>query len=208
MLTPLSIRKVENAQDYRAFLEFPWQLYKDEPNWVSPLVSMRRSLLDKHKNPDWKYLEGDYFAAWRADQIVGTIAAFINHRHNKANQEHVGWFGAFDVYDDREAGLALINTAVDWVRSRGYDAIVGPQTFSTHGDCGILIDGFIRPVLLMPFNYPYYAPIVESAGFQKKEDLYSFHLSRTQALQMGLERANPAGCQNGGSAERNHGAPY
>lgn len=186
MSTSLTIRKVESAPDLQAFFEFPWRLYQDEPNWVPPLVSMRRSLLDKQKNPDWKYLEGDYFAAWRGDRLVGTIAAFINHRHNEANQEHIGWFGAFDVYDDPEAGAALLNVATDWVRSRGYDAIAGPQTFSTHGDCGILVDGFTRPVLLMPYNYPYYAHMVESAGFNKKEDLYSFHLSKAQALQMGL----------------------
>lgn len=186
MWTPLTIRKVETPQDFRAFCEFPWQLYKTDPNWVPPLLSMRYGLLDKTKNPEWSYMEGDYFAAWRGDQIVGTIAAFINHRHNEANHEHVGWFGAFDVYDDAEAALALLHTATDWVQARGYDAIIGPQTFSAHGDCGVLVDGFIRPVLLMPYNYPYYQKLVECAGFQKKEDLYSFHLSRDQAAQMGL----------------------
>lgn len=186
MSAPLTIRKVESAADKRAFFEFPWQLYTNEPNWVPPLLSMRRSLLDKERNPDWKYLEGDYFIAWRGDRILGTIAAFINHRHNEANHEHIGWFGAFDVYDDQEAGLALLNLAADWVQARGYDAIAGPQTFSTHGDCGVLIDGFIRPVLMMPYNHPYYACMVEKAGFRKREDLYSFHLSRTQALHMGL----------------------
>lgn len=187
MLAPLTIRKVENAREFRAFFEFPWQLYKNDPNWVPPLKSMRRGLLDKASNPDWKFLEGDYFVAWRGNQIVGTIAAFINHRHNQTNQDHIGWFGAFEVRDDQEAARALLNTATDWVQTRGYDTIVGPETFSAHGDCGLLIDGFVRPVLLMPYNYPYYQHMVESAGFQKKEDLYSFHLSKSQALQMGLD---------------------
>jgi GNAT superfamily N-acetyltransferase len=186
MSTPLTVRKVESAQDFRAFFEFPWGLYKNDPNWVPPLLSMRRDLLDKTKNADWKYLEGDYFAAWRGDQIIGTIAAFINHRHNEANEEHIGWFGAFDVYDDQEAARELLNTATDWVQTRGYDAILGPQTFTTSGDCGVLVDGFVRPVLLMPYNYPYYQRMVESAGFQKKEDLLSFHLSRDRAKQVGL----------------------
>ncbi len=182
----LTIRKVESVQDFRAYAEFPWQVYKDDPNWVPPLLSMRYDLLDKQKNPEWNYLQGDYFAAWRGDQIVGTIAAFINQRHNESNHDHIGWFGAFDVYDDEEAALALLNTAADWVQSRGYDAIAGPQTFTTHGDCGILVDGFMRPVLLMPYNHPYYQRMVECAGFQKLEDLYSFHLSRQQAQQIGL----------------------
>lgn len=186
MSNQLMIRKVETTADYRAFFTFPWVLYRDDPCWVPPLVSMRRDLLDRKRNLDWHYLEGDYYAAWRGDQIVGTIAAFINHRHNEAEHEHTGWFGAFDVYDDEEAATALLDTAAAWAQACGCEAIVGPQTFTTHGECGILVDGFTRPVLLMPYNYPYYGRLVEAAGFQKKEDLYSVYLSAQGAAQTGL----------------------
>ena len=168
MSNPVAVRKVENAGDFRAFFEFPWHLYKNDPHWVPPLLSMRRDLLDKEKNPAWaEYMEGDYFAAWRGDQIVGTIVAYINHRHNKFHEEHIGWFGAFEVYDDQEAATALLETAAEWVKSRGYDAVRGPQTFTTHEECGLLVDGFTRPTLLMPYNYPYYQQLVENAGFHK-----------------------------------------
>lgn len=106
MASTVSIRKVDNAADFKAFFEFPWTLYKGDPNWVPTLLSMRRELLDKQKNAAWDYMEGDYFAAWRGDKIVGTIAAFINHRHNEFHEEHIGWFGAFEVYDDAEAARA------------------------------------------------------------------------------------------------------
>lgn len=183
----VAVRKVENAGDFRAFFEFPWQVYKGDPNWVPPLLSMRRELLDKEKNPAWaEYMEGDYFAAWRGDKIVGTITAFINHRHNEFHEEHIGWFGAFDAYNDQEAATALLNTAAEWVKAQGYDAIRGPQTFTTHEECGLLVDGFTRPVLLMPYNHPYYQALVENAGFQKKMDVYSFHMSRHQSGDGGL----------------------
>ncbi|MAS32630.1 MAG: hypothetical protein CL610_01405 [Anaerolineaceae bacterium] len=187
MSNPVTVRKVDNAQDFRAFFEFPWRVYHNDPNWVPPLLSMRRELLDKSKNPAWEYMEGDYFAAWRGDQIVGTIVAFINHRHNEFHQEHIGWFGAFEVYDDQEAATALLRTAAEWVRERGYDAIRGPQTFTTHEDCGLLVDGFMRPVLLMPYNHPYYQSLVENAGFTKVEDLYSFHMSREKSGELELD---------------------
>lgn len=185
MPSNVEVRKVESDADFKAFFEFPWQVYKDDPHWVPPLLSMRRDLLDKKKNPGWEYMEGDYFAAWRGDKIVGTIAAFINHRHNEFHEEHIGWFGAFEVYNDQEAATALLQTAETWVRERGYDAIRGPQTFTTHDECGLLIDGFVRPVLLMPYNYPYYQPLVENAGFEKVMDVYSFHL--TPAIDAGQE---------------------
>ncbi|MBZ0281507.1 MAG: N-acetyltransferase [Anaerolineae bacterium] len=183
----VNVRKVETPADFRAFLEFPWTLYKNDPNWVPPLLSMRRDLLNKKKNPSWEYMEGDYFAAWRGDQIVGTIAAFVNHRHNEFHNEHVGWFGAFEVYDDQEAATALLNTAAEWVKEKGYDAILGPQTFTTHEDCGILVDGFVPPILLMPYNPPYYQKLVEGAGYIKAMDLYSFHVSRERQAEIGLQ---------------------
>ena len=182
MSSQVIVRKVESASDFRAFFEFPWTVYKNDPHWVPPLLSMRRDLLDKEKNPAWaEYMEGDYFAAWRGDQIVGTIAAFINHRHNEFHEEHIGWFGAFEVYDDQDAATALLDTAAEWVKARGYDAIRGPQTFTTHEECGLLIDGFTRPALLMPYNDTYYQALVENAGFSKNMDVYSFHMSREQS---------------------------
>jgi GNAT superfamily N-acetyltransferase len=176
-MPPVTIRKVETRQDYRAFFEFPWVLYKDDPNWVPPLLSMRHDTFDKTKNPAWEYMEGDYFTAWRGDQLVGTIAAFINHRHNEFHEEHIGWFGAFEVMDDAEAAQALLTTAAEWVKAKGYDLIRGPQTFTTHEETGLLVEGFERPVILYPYNKPYYEGFVRAAGFEKVMDTYAFYIN-------------------------------
>jgi GNAT superfamily N-acetyltransferase len=175
----VEIRKVETKADFKAFFEFPWTLYKDDPNWVPPLLSMRRDLLDQKKHPCWEYMEGDYFAAWRGDKIVGTITAYINHRHNEFHDEHIGWFGTFDVYDDQEAADALLNKAAEWVKAKGFSAIRGPQSFTTHDECGLLIDNFSRPVIVMPYNAPYYQRLIESRGdFHKVMDVFSLYWDR------------------------------
>ncbi len=185
MMTAVQVRQVKSHTDFQAFFEFPWTLYKDDPNWVPPLLSMRRDLLDQKKNPAWEYMQGDYFAAWRGDKIVGTIAAYINNRHNEFHKEQVGWFGAFEVYDDQEVATALLNTAAEWVKSRGFNILRGPQTFTTHEDVGLLVDGFSQPVVLMPYNPPYYQRLIETAGLHKAMDMYSFYLSRQGALDHG-----------------------
>jgi GNAT superfamily N-acetyltransferase len=179
MNTPLSVRKVETKADLKTFLEFPWILYKGDPYWIPPLVSLQKDKLNKQKNPTWKHLEGDYFIAWRGDKPVGTIAAFINHRHNEFQGEHIGFFGLFEVYDDQEAATALLETASDYVQAKGYDAIRGPASFSTNEECGVLIEGFDDPpLILMPYNYPYYQRLVESVpGFEKAIDLYSYYIT-------------------------------
>ncbi|MFN8527717.1 MAG: N-acetyltransferase [Anaerolineae bacterium] len=178
----VQIRKVETPADFKPFFEFPWTLYKDDPNWVPPLLSMRHEMFDRKKGPAWEYLEGDYFTAWRGNRIVGTIAAYINHRHNEFHNEQVGWFGAFECFDDPVAATALLNTAIQWVKDMGYPIIRGPQTFTTHEDTGLLVEGFTPPVLLYPYNPQYYATLIEGAGFAKSMDMFSFNYERDEVL--------------------------
>jgi hypothetical protein len=199
MAAPVQVRKVESKADFTAFFEFPWTLYKDDPNWTPPLLSMRRDLLDKKKNPAWDYMEGDYFVAWRGSQPVGTIAAFINHHHNEYHNERVGWFGAFEVYDDAEAATALLEVATNWVNTKGdYNKIYGPQTFTTHEDVGVLIENFSPAILLMPYNPPYYQRLIESAGFGKTVDLKSVYFDRVTLREEYLNKLVDR------AAERNH----
>lgn len=179
MSASVIVREVTSKADFELFLRFPWRLYKHDPHWVPQLVSHQRTKLDKRKNPTWQHLDGVYYLAWRGDRPVGTIAAFINHRHNSYHQENIGFFGLFEVEDDQVAADALLTAAADWVAARGCDAIRGPASFSTNEECGILIEGFDGPpVLLMPYNYPYYQRLLEtSPGFEKVMDLYSYYIT-------------------------------
>jgi GNAT superfamily N-acetyltransferase len=186
---PVVVRKVENDADFKVFFEFPWTIYKGDPNWVPPLLSIRKKLLDKKRNPSWEYLEGDYFVAWRGKRPVGTITAFINHRHNETWDEKIGWFGLFETHDDREVANALLQTAVDWVKAKGpYTAIRGPAQFTCNDEWGVLIENFSRPVLLYPYNHPYYQRLIEDSGlgYDKIMELYAWY-------------SNPAMIQSEGS---------
>lgn len=189
MNAPLRIRIVESDTDLRTFYLFPWKVYANDPHWTPPLISMRRDIFDRRRNPAWEYLEGDYFLALRGDTVVGTIAAYINHRHNAFQQERIGWFGAFEVYNDPEAAALLLDTATEWVAQRGYATIRGPQTLTTHEEVGLLVDGFAPPVFLMPYHHPYYQGFIETAGFEKRVDLYSFYYDWEMGNQTGsIER--------------------
>jgi len=176
MSNSISVRKVSTKAERKAFFELPWTIYRDDPNWVPPLLSIRRDTLNPDKNPSWEYLEGDYFIAWQGDEPVGTIAAFVNKRHNEFHNEHIAWFGFFESINDRDVAAALLNTATEWAQSHGYDALRGPQSFTTHEECGLLIDGFERPIMLMPYNPPYYQTLIEQIpGFSKAIDTFSFY---------------------------------
>jgi hypothetical protein len=121
----------------------------------------------------------EYFIAWRGEKPVGTIAGFVNHRHNEFHGENIGFFGAFELFDDQEAAHALLDTATDYVRAQGCSAIRGPATFSTNDECGLLIEGFDDPpVVMYPYNPAYYQHLIETApGFEKVMDTYGWHLT-------------------------------
>ncbi len=173
----VDVRKITGKEDFKHFFDLPWKIYKDDPNWVAPLLSMRQELLDINKNPSWKYLKGDYYIASRNGEVIGSIAAYVNPRHNEVHDENVAFFGSFECINDAEVANALLTTALTWAKDHGYDTLRGPQTFTVMEEVGILVENFSRPVLLMPYNPPYYQNLIESAGFTKAMDLYSFHVS-------------------------------
>lgn len=174
----IDIRPIADKSEFNAFFKFPWTLYKDDSNWIPPLLSIRRQLLDRSKHPAWKYMDGEFFGAWRDGELVGTIVALINHEHNRYHNENVGFFGMFETINDMEVAQGLLNTATEWVKAQGADAVRGPANLTTNEECGLLVKNFDAPVILMPYNPPYYQDLVEGAGFDKAMDLHSMYLDR------------------------------
>jgi len=174
----LQIRSLVDRREFEDFFRFPWRHYAGDANWAPPLLSIRRQLLDKTRHPAWKYMEGEYFAAWQSRQMVGTIAAFINHEHNRYHDENIGFFGLFESVDDPAIAQGLLDAAANWVRSRGAEAIRGPANLTTNEECGLLVDNFSQPVIMMSYNPPYYAALVEGAGFEKAMDVHCIYQDR------------------------------
>lgn len=174
----IEIRPIANKSEFNEFYKFPWKHYADDPNWVPPLTSIRSQLLDKSKHPAWKYMDGEFFGAWRDGEMVGTIVALINHEHNRYHNENIGFFGMFETINDSSVAEGLLNKATDWVKAQGADAIRGPANFTVNEECGLLIKNFDVPMILMPYNPPYYPELVEKAGFEKIMDVHSLYLDR------------------------------
>jgi len=171
----LKIQAVKSVEDRQAFLKLPWKVYQDDPYWVPPLFAERMNFITDH--PFLEHADVEFFMAKRGDQVVGTIAAFINHRHNEFHDEHIGFFGFFEVLEDPEAAQLLLATAENWVKERGYDAIRGPAQFSTNEECGLLVDGFDDPPrILMTYNPRRYIAYLENQGYHKAMDLHAYSL--------------------------------
>lgn len=118
------------------------------------------------------------FLAFRDGRVAGRVMAIINHAHNEFHNERAGFFGFFEVENDAAAAKALLETARDWVAERGAEVIRGPVNPSTNYECGLLIEGFdLDPTVMMPYNPPYYAYLIEGCGFKKAMDLYAYDIA-------------------------------
>jgi len=173
---PISIVPVESGADLKAFIDLPYRLYAEDSNWRPSLRFERRAHLDPKKNPAAPS-EGQrkLFLAYRAGKVVGRIAAFFNLSHLELYGDNTGFFGFFDCKDDKEIGDKLLKAAEDWLIECEATRIVGPAQWSVNDECGLLIDGFDTPnVMMMPHGRPYYREMIETYGYQKSTDMFAY----------------------------------
>ncbi|NIS83119.1 MAG: GNAT family N-acetyltransferase [Anaerolineales bacterium] len=183
-MSEVRITAVQNEDERMEFIHFPWQVYRDDPYWVPPLISERKAFHDPKENPFFERARVEYFIARRNGKAVGTIAAFTNDAYNEFQNTNVGFFGFFEVLDDPEAAVALLSAAENWARQAGHDSIIGPEMFTTNDEVGLLVDGFDDvPRILMTYNPPRYMEYLENAGFQKAMDLWAYSIKLDDFMQ-------------------------
>ena len=197
----LDVRPVASKRDLTTFIKLPWQLYRNEPNWVPPLISERRQFLDRAKNPWFEHGEAEYFLAWRDGRAVGRITAQVDRILNEFQDNTWGLFGFFECEDDPQAAAALLSAAERWLRARGRDRMVGPMDFTMNDECGVLVDGYERPpIILTNWTHRYYPALLEGAGMAKAMDTLMWEL-RIQ----GRDRVHPAIWRMAEQVESKHG---
>lgn len=169
----IQIKSVVSKKDLAAFIDFPHKLYKDDPLYVPELFVAQQELLTKHPFLEHSFIQ--CYMAYRNDFLVGRVAAIFNTRHNEYNKAADGFFGFFDCVNDQDVADALFDAVSTWLKLKLVDRIIGPTNFSFNETAGLLIDGFNdSPVVMMPYNAPYYKALIEHIGFTKKLDLIAF----------------------------------
>jgi GNAT superfamily N-acetyltransferase len=182
----VAVAAVAARADFDAFVKLPWRLYAGDPNFVPPLLADVKKRLDPARNPFFRHAERQLFLARAHGEITGRIAAIVDRRHQEVHGDRVGFFGWFECVNDQETASALLEAAAEWLRERGCTAVRGPASSSLNEECGLLVDGFDRPpTVMMPYNPPYYATLIERAGYAKAMDLFSFYL---RVNDFGIER--------------------
>ena len=169
------IKKVTSNDDLMKFIHFGIDLYKGNDYFVPPLIYDERATLNRSKNPAFDHCDATYFLAYRGGEIVGRIAAIINHKSNERwNQKHAR-FGFVDFIDDNDVVDSLFGAAESWSRARGMEKIHGPLGFTDLDHEGMLIEGYDRMgTMATIYNYPYYKEQIERLGYVKDKDWLEF----------------------------------
>jgi GNAT superfamily N-acetyltransferase len=175
-MSPLVIQPVTTRRQKRQFLQFPWTLYRDDPNWIPPLRGNQHELVNYRAHPFYENAAIQTFLALRNGEVCGRIGAIENRWHLERHHDGRGFFGFFECRDDPEAAHGLFDAARAWLAERGLQKVRGPANPSMSYEVGLLIEGFDSPpTFMMTYNPPYYAPLIESYGFRKAQDLYAYH---------------------------------
>ena len=176
-MSEIVIREIEGRDQLTAFVKFPFELYKNNPFWVPPIIKEELEMLDKKVNPVFQNAIAHYFLAYKGDQIVGRIAAFINWIEIKELKKSKVRFGWFDVIDDLEVTKKLLKAVVEVGKKHQMKSIEGPMGFSNMDKAGILTKGFEElNTMITWYNAPYYPQHFEQLGYSKKAEWVEYEI--------------------------------
>lgn len=175
---PVIIKTVSTRKELKQFVRFANNLYKGNKYYVPSLVLDDLNTLDKTKNGAFDFCESEYYLAYKNGNLVGRVAAILNHKANKAwkvNQIRFGWF---DFIDDIEVSTALLDAVIAFGKARGMTQIVGPLGFTDFDPEGMLVDGFDRvSTMALIYNHPYYPEHMKKLGYYKETGWVEYRLT-------------------------------
>jgi GNAT superfamily N-acetyltransferase len=194
----IEIAVVTDRKALGQFVELPYALYRDDPHWVPPLRIAVKELLDRQKHPFYLNAQAEFFLALENGRPVGRIAAILDQAHNRFHEESAGFFGFFECEDNPAAAGELLSRARQWLAARGATVVRGPMNPSTNYECGLLVEGFDSdPFIMMPYNPPYYATLLERAGLRKAKDLLAYYANTADLDSRKIDRIAARAAANG-----------
>jgi GNAT superfamily N-acetyltransferase len=180
----MNITPVQTKNELNTFINLPYFLYKGDPNWIAPLRSDVTGQFDPIKNPLLDHCEYELFLLWEDKKVVGRIAAFIDTLAVDYWQEKIGLFGYYECPDDPAASKMLLDTAAQYLRQKGMTMMRGPWSFVSQ-EWGSVVEGFSpEPVVMSPYNPPYYNQHYEAFGLSKVKDLLVYYIDARENYQI------------------------
>ena len=180
----MNITSVHTDKERKVFINLPYSLYKKDANWVAPLKDEMHGQFDPVKNPLLDHCEYELFLLWENEKPIGRIAAFIDTLALDYWNEKIGLFGYYECPNDPQASQMLLVAASQWLRQKGMVIMRGPWSFVSQ-EWGSVLEGFTPPpVVMSPYNPPFYNRQYEAFGLSKVKDLLVYYIDAREGYQI------------------------
>jgi GNAT superfamily N-acetyltransferase len=180
----MELRLVRDARALRQFIDLPYRIYRKDSNWVPPLRDEQRAQFDQRRNPLLDHCDRQLFLLMDGERQVGRIAAFVDTLAVEFWKQPIGLFGYFECAQDVEGATLLLDAARAWLRGRGMQRMRGPWTFVSQ-EWGMVVEGFSPPpVVMAPYNPPFYNDLLLTFGLTKAKDLLCWVVSAPDGYQI------------------------
>ena len=180
----MEIIRADSKGDLKAFINFPYQLYSGDSIWIPPLRSEQRKLYNPRRNPYLEHCKWQLFLLRDKGRTIGRIAAFVDHIAMEAWKERIGLFAYFECIEDQAASNMLLEAAGNWLMEEDCTSMRGPWSFVTQ-EWGMVAEGFSSsPVVMAPYNPPYYLDQMESFGLKKAKDMRCWEISMADGYRL------------------------
>ena len=179
----VTIKAVTSAKDFKTFARFANKMYKGNKYYVPSMPLDDLATFSKDKNAAFEFSEAEFYLAYKNGEVVGRVAAIINHKANEAWKVKQVRFGWIDFIDDLEVSAALLDAVIEFGKKAGMTQIVGPLGFTDFDPEGMLVDGFDKlSTMALIYNHPYYPEHMKKHGYYKETGWLEYKITIPQTI--------------------------
>ncbi len=197
----IAVRPVSGKAELKTFVDLPYRLNADDPNWVPPLKADVYELLNPAKNPFFEHASVQLFLAWREGKPVGRISAHLDHLALEQPVEQgmgpgTGNWGMFEA-EDAHVARALLDAAENWLRGQRMTRSLGPLSLSIWDEPGLLTKGHDHPpTIMMGHDNSAYQGWIEDNGYTEAKRLLTYNVPIVEGFPKLINRIVASGERN------------
>ncbi|MEW6456808.1 MAG: hypothetical protein AB1410_08880 [Acidobacteriota bacterium] len=169
------VMPVSNSRQMKDFLMLPFVIYRHDPNWVPPITSEVRRIINEKINPYFNNAQIKFFVCYKNNTAVSRTAIIINRLHHEKFGVNAVFFGFFESINDPDAVRYLFDEAESYCKSQGSALLEGPFNPNHYSELGLQVNKFgTPPTFFQPYNPEYYTDLLEATGFHVSSRFHSW----------------------------------
>ena len=177
------LKVVHSEKDLSQFIQFPMKLYRDNPNFVPPLIQEEKNIWNSKENPALLYSEFRLYMVVSGDEVLGRVAVIINRKEEEELGIRKVRFGWLDFVDDAKVSKMLMQAVIDFAKENKIEKMEGPMGFTNLDKAGMLTMGYDKLATMIGiYNADYYPQHLENLGWKKEKEWVEFEIVFPESL--------------------------